>query len=95
MLPIPAVGWSPDTNALRILDQRRLPAEEVVRDLVALPDTIDAIRTLAVRGAPAIGVAAAIGLAVAIAADSAGNGARARALLLTSRHCSSMRVPLP
>jgi len=81
VLPIPAVGWSPDTNALRILDQRRLPANEVVRDLVTLPDTIDAIRTLAVRGAPAIGVAAAIGLAVAIAADSAGHGARARALL--------------
>jgi methylthioribose-1-phosphate isomerase len=81
VLPIPAVGWSPDTNALRILDQRLLPANEVVCDLVSLPDTIDAIRTLAVRGAPAIGVAAAIGLAVAIAADSAGNGAHARVLL--------------
>ena len=78
---IPSVGWSPDTGALRILDQRYLPAREVIRDLVALPDIIDAIRTLAVRGAPAIGVAAAIGLAVALAADSEGRGSTARALL--------------
>lgn len=81
MLDTPAVGWSPDTRALRIIDQRLLPSQEVVRDLVALADTIDAIRTLAVRGAPAIGVAAAIGLAVALDADSMGDGGRARALL--------------
>ena len=81
MLAIPAVGWSPDTRALRIIDQRLLPAQEVVCDLVALADTIEAIRTLAVRGAPAIGVAAAIGLAVALEADSEGDDARARALL--------------
>lgn len=71
MLPVPAVGWSPDQRALRILDQRRLPSLEVVRDLVALDDTIEAIRTLAIRGAPAIGVGAAIGLAVAMQQERA------------------------
>jgi methylthioribose-1-phosphate isomerase len=81
VLPVPAVGWSPDQRALRILDQRRLPDAEVVRDLVALDDTIDAIVTLAIRGAPAIGVGAAIGLAVALDRDSGGDGAAARALL--------------
>ena len=81
MLPSPSVGWSPDTAALRILDQRRLPAEEVLRDLVALDDVVDAIRTLAVRGAPAIGVAAAIGLAVALDAASQGDAVRARRLV--------------
>jgi methylthioribose-1-phosphate isomerase len=81
VLPIPAVGWSPDSRALRILDQRHLPAEEVVRDLCTLSELIDAIGTLAVRGAPAIGVAAAIGLAVALDAESGGDGARARGLL--------------
>jgi methylthioribose-1-phosphate isomerase len=81
VLPIPAVGWSPDSRALRILDQRHLPAEEIVRDLFTLPELIDAIRTLAVRGAPAIGVAAAIGLAVALDTDSGGDGGRARTLL--------------
>lgn len=81
MLTIPAVGWSPDTRALRILDQRLLPAQEVVRDLQRLPEILDAIRTLAVRGAPAIGVAAAIGLAVALEQESDGAGANARRLL--------------
>jgi methylthioribose-1-phosphate isomerase len=66
VLPVPAVHWSDDRRALRILDQRRLPEAEIVRDLVRVDETIDAIRTLAVRGAPAIGVAAAIGLAVAM-----------------------------
>lgn len=61
--PTLVVGWSPD-GALRILDQRRLPAEVVTRDLRTVDEVVDAIRTLAVRGAPAIGVAAAIGLAV-------------------------------
>ena len=76
-----AVGWSPDARALRILDQRLLPGAEVVRDLVQLDDIVDAIRTLAVRGAPAIGVAAAIGLVVALDAASAGQDARAVPLL--------------
>ena len=62
--PTLVVGWSPD-GALRILDQRRLPGEVVTRDLRTVEAVVDAIRTLAVRGAPAIGVAAAIGLAVA------------------------------
>ncbi|WP_396213209.1 S-methyl-5-thioribose-1-phosphate isomerase [Gemmatimonas sp.] len=81
MLTIPAVGWSPDTRALRILDQRLLPTQEVVRDLQRLPEIHDAIRTLAVRGAPAIGVAAAIGLAVALEQESDGAGDIARRLL--------------
>jgi methylthioribose-1-phosphate isomerase len=55
-------------GALLLLDQTRLPAEETwleCRD----PETVaDAIRRLAVRGAPAIGVAAAYGLALGMAA---------------------------
>ena len=81
MLPVPAVGWSPDQRALRILDQRLLPGAEVVRDLVTLDEIVEAIRSLAVRGAPAIGVAAAIGLVVALENDSDGHEARARAML--------------
>jgi methylthioribose-1-phosphate isomerase len=48
------------------LDQRRLPDEEV--DLVcrSAAEVAEAIRTLAVRGAPAIGVAAAYGYALAV-----------------------------
>ena len=65
--PPVAVQWSPDGDAVRIIDQRRLPAEFVERDLHTTDDVCDAIATLAVRGAPAIGVAGAMGLAVAMA----------------------------
>lgn len=63
--PVRAVGWSP-AGTLRILDQRLLPERVVERDLASVDEVADAIRTLAVRGAPAIGVAAAIGLAGAL-----------------------------
>ena len=48
-----------------VLDQRRLPDEEVELRCASAAEVADAIRTLAVRGAPAIGVAAAYGLALA------------------------------
>ena len=66
MEPIRAVQWSPDGTALRIIDQRRLPIDFVELDLRTLAQVRDAIATLAVRGAPAIGVAAAIGLVASL-----------------------------
>jgi methylthioribose-1-phosphate isomerase len=48
-----------------LLDQRRLPEEVVELECRTIPELADAIRTLAVRGAPAIGVAAAYGMALA------------------------------
>ncbi len=50
-----------------LLDQRRLPAEEAELVCRTTAELADAIRTLAVRGAPAIGVAAAYGYAAAAA----------------------------
>jgi methylthioribose-1-phosphate isomerase len=52
---------------VRILDQVRLPVEEVYVDLATTEELIEAIRSLAVRGAPAIGVAGALGVAQAAA----------------------------
>jgi methylthioribose-1-phosphate isomerase len=49
-------------GVLRILDQTQLPARVEIRDCCTVEDTWEAIRTLRVRGAPAIGVAAAYGL---------------------------------
>ena len=49
-------------NELIILDQTKLPAEETYRRCTSWQDVKDAISVLAVRGAPAIGVAAAYGL---------------------------------
>lgn len=67
---IKTVQWAPD-GALRIIDQRLLPDEYLERDLRTVAEVADAIRTLAVRGAPAIGVAAAMGLASAVDAERA------------------------
>jgi methylthioribose-1-phosphate isomerase len=49
-----------------MLDQRRLPDEEVELECRSAADVAEAIRTLAVRGAPAIGIAAAYGYALAV-----------------------------
>jgi methylthioribose-1-phosphate isomerase len=61
----PPLRW--DGEALHVLDQTRLPAEEVVVTLHGAADTAEAIRRLAVRGAPLIGIAAAYGLAMEVA----------------------------
>jgi methylthioribose-1-phosphate isomerase len=60
---IRAVQWQHDH--LRLLDQRRLPAEEIWIDCRDATEVTQAIRDLAVRGAPAIGIAAAWGVAMA------------------------------
>ncbi|MBO0745118.1 MAG: S-methyl-5-thioribose-1-phosphate isomerase [Candidatus Dormibacteraeota bacterium] len=60
----PAVDWRED--GLEIIDQTLLPARLEIRRLASLDAVVEAIATLAVRGAPAIGVTAAFGLVVAI-----------------------------
>ena len=52
-------------DAVVLLDQRRLPDEEVELRCRSAAEVAEAIRTLAIRGAPAIGVAAAYGYALA------------------------------
>ena len=51
-----------EADAVVLLDQRRLPDEEVELVCATAAEVAEAIRTLAVRGAPAIGIAAAYGL---------------------------------
>ena len=77
-----AVQWGQGRASVRILDQRRLPHEVRFLELRTVDETVEAIRTLAVRGAPAIGVAGAMGLAVAMAATSRGAAADFRAALV-------------
>lgn len=61
--PFHTLRWrAPD--AVEVLDQRRLPLEEHYLIVDSAERMADAIRTLAVRGAPAIGCAAAYGIAV-------------------------------
>ncbi|HEY7341561.1 MAG TPA: S-methyl-5-thioribose-1-phosphate isomerase [Ktedonobacterales bacterium] len=59
-----ALWWGDEARALRLLDQRLLPGECVVLTCSTAAQVGEAIRTLQVRGAPAIGGAAAYGLAL-------------------------------
>jgi methylthioribose-1-phosphate isomerase len=62
-----AVRWSADARAVDLLDQRALPEREVRLRLESAGAVAEAIRDMAVRGAPAIGIAAAMGAAVDLA----------------------------
>jgi methylthioribose-1-phosphate isomerase len=63
--PEQIVRLEEDGPAVVLLDQRRLPDEVVDLRCATAADVADAIRNMAVRGAPAIGIAAAYGLALA------------------------------
>ncbi len=62
MTPYCSICW--DINKVKLLDQRKLPREEIYLEITDYHEVIEAIRTLAIRGAPAIGVAAAMGAAL-------------------------------
>jgi methylthioribose-1-phosphate isomerase len=72
-----------EDDAVVLLDQRRLPVDEVELRCTSAADVADAIRVLAVRGAPAIGVAAAYG--IALAAERGEDLDAAQATLAASR----------
>jgi len=71
----PPVDWAPAApparmqGRLRYLDQTRLPLERIERETANPQEIWEAIRSLKIRGAPAIGIAAAFGLA-AVASHS-------------------------
>ncbi len=66
-----ALRWldPPDGPAIVLLDQTRLPAAETYLTCTDVPQLIDAIGRLVVRGAPMLGVAGAFGVALAAARD--------------------------
>src|SRR5258706_5876760 len=53
-----------EADAVVMIDQRKLPAEEVYVRCLTAGDVARAIKTMVIRGAPAIGVAAAMGIAL-------------------------------
>ena len=63
MSEIRPIEWANGT--LRLLDQTRLPTEEVIVEAYGYLEVVDAIKTMRVRGAPAIGVTAAYAVAMA------------------------------
>lgn len=60
VLSFPHIQW--DGKRLLLLDQRRLPREEVFVECHTAEDVAKAIKEMVVRGAPAIGIAAAFGV---------------------------------
>src|SRR5580698_6433549 len=63
-MPVITIEWRADT--VRMIDQRLLPAREVIRTYRDYRGVAEAIRTMVIRGAPAIGVAAAMGVALGL-----------------------------
>jgi methylthioribose-1-phosphate isomerase len=61
---LPTIDFQED--AIIMVDQRKLPAQEIYVRCRTAPEVAKAIRTMVIRGAPAIGVAAAYGIAIGV-----------------------------
>ena len=66
---IKTIEWT--NEGVRFIDQRRLPTEEVYEVCKSYEEVAAAIRDMTVRGAPAIGVAAAMGVALGMQQSTA------------------------
>ena len=55
-----------ENNSVKIIDQTKLPHHFIIKDLLTVKDSINAIKTMEVRGAPLIGTTAAYGLVLSI-----------------------------
>jgi methylthioribose-1-phosphate isomerase len=60
------IKWDDEKSSVFMIDQTRLPNELALVECTSVPEVIDAIKTMKVRGAPAIGVAGAMGIALAV-----------------------------
>lgn len=69
--PLPTIRLHPDNDRIvQVLDQRKLPFEVILNDLLSATDAASAIRDMQVRGAPLIGVTAAYGMYLAACAEN-------------------------
>jgi methylthioribose-1-phosphate isomerase len=97
--PPPPRGLAPQDvirlgdGVVEMLDQTRLPAEAVTVSLREWTEVVDAIRAMVVRGAPALGVAGAMG--VALAAQRAAGAGLARAKEEVARAAAALREARP
>src|SRR5687767_11389195 len=66
---LPTIDWKDD--AIVMVDQRKLPAAEVYVTCRTAAEVAKAIKTMVIRGAPAIGVAAAMGIAIGMRRSNA------------------------
>ena len=92
-MPIPdPIAWSP-SGGIRLLDQTLLPQQERYLDLDTLEGVAEAIRSLRVRGAPLIGIAAAMG--VAAEAGRRGRGAAGPTVADVRQACAVLGATRP
>src|ERR671917_918646 len=66
---LPTIDWQDDTIVM--VDQRKLPGQEIYVRCRTAQEVAKAIRTMVIRGAPAIGVAAAMGIALGMQRSTA------------------------
>ena len=55
-----------ENDTVKIIDQTKLPHKFIIKELKTVKDSINAIKTMEVRGAPLIGATAAYGLVLSI-----------------------------
>ncbi|MFO7301966.1 MAG: S-methyl-5-thioribose-1-phosphate isomerase [Acidobacteriota bacterium] len=88
---LPTIEWQSD--GVVMVDQRKLPAREVYVRCRTAPEVARAIKTMVIRGAPAIGVAAAMGIALGMQRSKA-KGTRAYTVEF-NRICDLMAATRP
>lgn len=92
---IPPLHWNEAAFRVDLLDQTRLPVEEVWLEIGTPEEMAEAIRSLRVRGAPAIGIAAAYGVVLALRDDRSGEPqelARAAVALLAGTRPTAVNL---
>ncbi len=88
---LPTVAWEGET--IKMVDQRKLPATETYVICKTVNDVARAIKTMVIRGAPAIGVSAAMGVALG-ASRSKATGTKQFATEF-QRHCDLLAATRP
>jgi methylthioribose-1-phosphate isomerase len=88
---LPTIDWQGDVIVM--VDQRKLPGQEVYVRCRSAQEVARAIRTMVIRGAPAIGVAAAMGIALGLRKSNA-KGTRQHAVEL-QKICDMMAATRP
>jgi methylthioribose-1-phosphate isomerase len=88
---LPTIAWQGDDIVM--VDQRKLPADEIYVTCRSVSEVAKAIKTMVIRGAPAIGVCAAMGLALG-ARRSGATGTRQFATEF-QKHCELLGATRP
>ena len=88
---LPTIEWQGDTVVM--IDQRKLPGKEIYVHCRSANEVARAIKSMVIRGAPAIGVAAAMGLALGVRKSTATGTRQLTAEFL--KHCDTMAATRP